>query len=648
MKLGTALLILAVAASALTAMFIIHSESDSSLAEVSDAGQCGPHAYYRYWSDNVLVIDGYGEMYDYSSEPAPWHDCCKEIKKLVIGDSITYLGAGAFENCTNLRELTLPISVSTVNYVDGHRPFTGCHNLEKVTFTAGTGNAFDYDDCGGSSAWYELTPWHESKGVIKEIVISDGIRYIGMNSFRELSVDALVIPDSVCSLGDHCFAWSEITTLTIPVSLNPYGNRNHPAFEGCASLNKVIFTRGNGVPFDYSFYSLSPDVSLAPWNAFPEVTKTIIISEDVTTLGKFTFTTCNIESITIPISINLKYGAFEGGLPHDSLKYVIITKGTTGIGWDYNSYTTEFTPWYTAKNIESIIFEEGVTHIGQMAFIEINADLVVFPNSMASLDAWSFNLSSIKHLVIPISLNAAGIDKPVLRKVTGIETVTFTVGNGHGCDYGAYERDDAWYQFTPWYQSRSTLKEIIFEDGIKHIGADAFRELNLTSLVIPDSVESLGCHTFYKCARLTDVTVPISLDCACSAKYSAFEGCTSITTLRFTAGTGIGVDYTADCHPAWCNPGYNVTQISLDSGITYIGTHAFDQFLFTGKDGKLLQYTAADLSGHVFTRNGALMCLTDSLCDGSSAGSVVLIPAASKENSVSVPVCPVRNVLLAA
>ena len=615
MKLWTVLTIIAVIASALTVLFVINTESDSSSAEVTESGWCGPNANYYIYSDGTLEIGGSGAMFNYDGlTRAPWYEHLDDITKIVIGDDITQLGLWAFVGLKYVTELTMPITLDSV-VSDTTSAFAGCYRIEKINFTCGNGGyGFDYADYQGNNCWYQDTPWYQSRSVLKEINFADGITHIGNDAFRELNITSLTIPDSVTSLGNHCFFnCDKLTELTFPISLNSYGNKTYPAFQGCVAVNKVTFTSGSGSPFDYSTFWGGTYVELTPWNLNGNITKTIIVSDDVSRLGDYMFYNCNIKDLTLPI--NCIYGrdshyAFK--TPYDSLENVTITKGT-GVGYDYEQwYADSSIPWSGTNSLKSIVVEEGVTRIGSYAFYHCHVDTLVLPNSLNILGAYTFSYNMIKNLTIPISLNSVWLDKyPAFYYLYGIEKITFLPGTGYGYNYGAYEDINCWYQHTPWYECRSTLKEIVFTDGIKSIGSDAFRELYITSLVIPDSVESLGNHTFFQCEKLTDLTLPITLDSIYSEKYPAFEGCNAVSSLKFTAGTdGVGFDYENNA-PFWCDPSHHVNHISFDYGISYIGLQTLTGYTFVGPDGEILQPTAECLSGLSFTKAGDGTYLVD-------------------------------------
>ncbi len=613
-KLGTVLIISAVIASAFVMIYILHAETDDSSAEITDNGQCGPNAYYYFYSDGTLKIDGVGEMYNYSGlTRAPWNDYGGDVHKIVICDQITRLGEWAFISCTNAKELTMPITLNA-SPSDTLPVFKGCCSFEKINFTYGKdGYGCNYAAYQGSNAWYNYTPWYQSRDCLKEINFADGIIHIGNDAFRELNITYVVLPDSVTSLGWHTFFnCTKLAYLTIPISLNPYDSADYPAFQGCTAVKEVIFTKGNGVPFDYyDIWKGKKNTDLAPWNINSSVGKKIVISNDITYLGDFMFAGCNIKELVIPISFRMECRNYFSGVP-DTLEKLTLTKGT-GVGTDYSDrFARDYLPWTWASELKSVIIEDGVTHLGNYTFFRAKIDSLILPDSMNSIGERTFSRGVVRNLTIPISLNAVCYDNcSAFSDTTGLTSVTFTPGSGYGVNYAVSKGSNCLYYLTPWYACRGTLEEIVFKDGIKSLGSDAFRELNITSIVIPDTVESLGCHTFYQCINLTDLTIPITLDSICSDKYPAFDQCHSVTNLRFTAGTdGVGFDYNS-CAPFWCHPLYKPSKITIDGGITYLGKQTFAGYSFIGMNSDCIDPIAENLSGHVFEKRDGLMYLIE-------------------------------------
>ncbi len=601
-------------------LFVLHAEAEDSSAAPMDAGMCGPNAYYQHYTDGSLYIVGSGEMYDYHDSNAPWYDYRSSLTKIVISDNITHLGQWAFNDCRNLKELTIPITLNSVGS-DDYCAFIGCTGIEKFNFTPGTdGYGFNYAAYEGSDSWYQNTPWYQCRDVLKEINFGDGVRSIGSDAFRELNITSLVLPDSVVALGCHCFFnCLKLTELTIPVSLNSYGNENYPAFQGCLWIEKFTFTKGNGVPFDYSNFWGEKNSDLAPWNQTTFLRKSIIISDDVQSLGKYMFYRCVIKELTIPISVEC--GSSKAFVCDDSYGYyyllkVTITKGN-GSGPDYSkSAASDYNPWNTAPNLDTLIVEEGVSRIGNYTFYHCRAQTVILPNSLGILGEYTFGGCDIKDLTVPISLNAVWLDKyPAFDGVSGLKKVTFIPGTGYGFDYSACDGHNCCYAHTPWNQSRLTLNTVVFEDGIKHIGSELFHEFLVQTIVIPDSVESLGGHAFYYCQMLYYLTMPITLDCVGSVEYPAFDKTNWVTSLRLTAGTGgVGFDY-SDYLPFWCTSSGKLGKLTVDSDVVYIGTNTFSGYCIFAA-GETLPHTAEYLSGHVFTGSFGVLSLVNGTNDG--------------------------------
>ncbi len=645
---GTVLTILAVLASVMTVMFLLHAETDESSAKIIDSDRCGDNVTYTYSSDGTLAISGTGVMYDYSDGNAPWLLYRHCITKISIGDGVTSLGKSAFYDCTNLRELTIPITLNSVVY-DGSPAFSGCSNIEKVNFTFGTdGCGYGYDADSNMNPWYKNTPWYFSRDSLREVSFAYGIKTIGADAFRDLNITSLTIPDSVVGLGKRTFNnCAKLTDVTYPISLKPFytakptqstGWKMFPAFEGCMAIQKVTITRGNGVPFDYyddqiidgydsiriegkSFY-----YDKAPWYQNPDLGKTIIISENVDRLGVAMFCDLNIVDITIPDYTLFKYSydgfynpAIESIRYCNTLVNIKITKCTVA---DYDGSSNERLPWGNddVSDIENFVVAEGVTRLPVTLKLR-NVENFVLPNSLVSFGKYTavhlFSDLKIKHMTIPISLNAVWLDSYPVFGYCEIEQITFTPGDsGYGFNYAQSKGSNCWYQKTPWFYSRDTLKSVVFEDGITRIGSNALRELNLTSVVIPDSVESLGESAFYNCGRLVNLTIPITLDSS-----SAFVGCNAIDRLRLTAGkTGVGFDY-SDNVPIWCSATRKPSTVILDSGITYVGDRTFEGFTFVGTDGSGLQPTGNNLGGRTFSGADGVLYQADGSQSGTSVST---------------------------
>ena len=118
---------------------------------------------------------------------------------------------------------------------------------------------------------------------------------------------------------------------------------------------------------------------------------------------------------------------------------------------------------------------------------------------------------------------------------------------------------------------KSTIKSVVIPDSVTSIGGDAFRDCdsltsvvigdsvtsiggdafygcyNLTSVVIPDSVTSIGEYAFYSCSSLTSVVIP---DSVTSIGGDAFYGCDSLTSVTIKGAPVIASGAFSYCNSA--------------------------------------------------------------------------------------------------
>ncbi len=446
------------------------------------------------------------------------------------------------------------------------------------------------------------------------------------------SITKIVIGDDITSLSKWAFVkCTALKELTLPITINTVKYDVYPAFQGCCNIEKIMFTVGkDGYGHDYAAYKGNNSwYQNTPWYLSRGVLKEITFADGITHIGSDAFRELNITSIVIPDSVtslgnhsffnctrltdltismsvnpvhNKDYPSFKGCT---AIENVTLTRGN-GNPYTYEKSWTGYvedadrTPWNLYSNVPKKI---------------------IISNDVTSLTNYLFYNCNIRELTIPISLNSVWTNTyPIFKDIIGIEKVTLTPGSGFGFDYASNFSGDCYYQYTPWYQSKGALKEIVLEDGIKHIGSDAFRELNITSLVIPDSVESLGTHTFYKCDKLTTLSMPISLDSVVSTSYPAFDQCSNISSLRLTAGTtGIGFEYT-DYLPIWCSSDVWLSKLSVHSRVASIGDKTFNGYSFY-VDSNLVTSTPENLSGQTFSgAAGTLNRINRILDDPGSTG----------------------------
>ena len=507
-------------------------------------------------ADGTLTISGEGAMKDYNSDdnPSPVYNN-SDVKKIVIEDGVTSIGAYAFYDCSSLTSITIPSIVTSI----GNSAFDGCRSLKSITIP-------DSVTSIGNSAF-------EACNSLSSITLSNNITSIGNWAFHGCSLTSITIPDSVTSIGAMAFhSCSNLKSITIPDSVTSIESA---VFYNCTSLTSITIPNSVTSIGSYAFQDCSsltsitlPDsVTSIGTMAFYNCTSltSITIPDSVTSIGYNTFESCSsLTSITIPKSVtSIGSGVFDkcnnltvylesgstltsNALGVDESKIVsywnegnltwkldangTLTISGTGAMKDYNDNDNR-SPIYKNSSVKKIVVEKGVTSIGESAFENCSSlTSVMIPDSVISIGTSAFHsCSRLPSITIPDSVTSIG--NFAFEACNSLSSITLSnnitsIGNWafHGC----------------------SLTSITIPDSVTSIGAMAFHSCsNLKSITIPDSVTSIESAVFYNCTSLTSITIP---DSVTSIGSYAFSECSSLTSITIPDSvTSIGYDALSDC-----------------------------------------------------------------------------------------------------
>ena len=266
------------------------------------------------------------------------------------GDSVTSIGAHAFEGCT---KLTIPDSVTSISFyafsgytsltsiqVDENNPVyhsDGNCLIETATKTLVLGCKTSIIPTDGSvisigkSAFFSCTS-------LTNITIPDNVISIGSKAFCGCTgLTSITIPDSVTVIGESAFAGcTGLTSITISDSVTSIGDR---AFSSCYSLTNILVGEHN------TAYHSEGNCLIETASKTLIVgckTSTIPIDGSVTSIGKFAFFNCtSLTNITIPNSVTcIGDDAFRQCF---SLTNITIPDSVNSIGYQAFSYCWHLT-----------------------------------------------------------------------------------------------------------------------------------------------------------------------------------------------------------------------------------------------------------------------------------------------------------------
>ncbi len=363
----------------------------------------------------------------------------------------------------------------------------------------------------------------------------------GDNVFYDFYEDTgtLVIRGSGAMEGNYYNQpWSDWRNKIIDVVIKNGVTSIGSAFSYCDSLANVILPNSVTYISSEAFYGCT---SLA----------SITIPETVTQIGSKAFGYCkSLQNINIPDNVEyIDDYAFDGC---ENLTKITVGKNNKNFSCDESGilYNKDKTVLIYCPNIASVKISDTVTEIYKNAFL---------------------NGNGIKELEIPAPIYKSDYANSysykydyleAFNKCNSIEKLIVTKGSGKMECY-----DDSDY---PWHYSRSKIKEIVLEEGIKNISEDAFSGCtSITSIIIPNSVKIIGDSAFYGCTSLASVIFEDNSQLTTTGNC-AFTGCTSLANVLWGKNsqlTDIGYSTFSGCT--------SLADITIPESVTTIGEGAF-------------------------------------------------------------------------
>lgn len=350
-------------------------------------GSCGEDARWRLGYDGVMTISGTGVV---EENPYPWNNgdfrdlgpIYREslVKKVVIEEGITEIGADVFSHYRSMEAVELP---DTLCYI-GAEAFDYCDQLITVTIPDSVTQIEEqaFADCSGLESVLlssNITVINEGTFYgcenLREIAIPDGVEEIESYAFGDCrGLQEVQLPEGLTTIQNRAFVnCVSLTSLPVPNSVEVIDG----SFEGCEKL--LAISLGNGLT-TLDGGAFRNCISL----------KEITIPDSCTVIGDNVFTGCeNLATVNLGAGVTLiGEEAFAGC----ALQELMIPDSVTAIGESAFAW---------CDDLYKITLGNGMNRIPKGAFARCTSlENVTLPDSIVFVDASAFadcdSLSQVK------------------------------------------------------------------------------------------------------------------------------------------------------------------------------------------------------------------------------------------------------------
>ena len=463
----------------------------------------------------------------------------RKLEEVIVPDTITKIGLGAFLHCNNIKKLTIPFvgaDASSKNAVLGYifgtpeEDTTGMYPVDQpigdsfvefwispaltdVTVTGGELYKGCFQNCAnirrivytGKGDKVHDNAFRNCQ-LLDSVTLSISIAEYGSYAFSDcFELDAFPLNEGIETIGSYCFAGCLINFLSFPSTLTSVGDA---AFFACVNIKNVVIPANIGKLSNSMFENctgLESVTILDPAGSSYKVTEIgescfngcsflnkVVISSTVNSIEKTAFKDCiGLKSITIPAD-RIKERAFIGC---KNLSEVIFANGVEKIERNAFEGCVSITSVKLPASFEDIDKDAfiGCKSLTSIEVDELNPD---FTSAEGNL------YSSGKALLIMV---APGFSEDVLTIPEGVTSISD----------GAF--DNAVF-----------VKAVVFPASLLNIADRAFESHpSITSITINARMKKIGTFAFAKAPNLTEVNISgVSV-----IADSAFAECPSLKTV---------------------------------------------------------------------------------------------------------------------
>ena len=551
------------------------------------------------------------------------------LSEVLFEDGINLLALGyrSFYNAENLKTISIPASVVSIDYY----AFAECDSLYEVEFAPDnklTGiyegaflNCADLTNIVVPDSIVEISDYaFYGCRSLDGLPVSDTSELKGIYdyAFAYSGIDELDLPVTITDIGDYAFMGTDLTSVTVPDDNKLYLNMGIGVFADCDRMTEITlpFVGAGYEDEDISWFGYIFGAGSYEANAsyVPKSLEEVTISDGLTFIGENAFYgLADLKRINVPHSVTALYlGAFEGTTAIYELTNVISIYGS-----DTPSHS------FFGNGISGTLhLAEGITRIGSWSMDNmLYLEELILPDSLVEIEynAFSYCYDLVK-VTLGKNMQVFGdrvfFDCFRLAEIVNNSSIHLDIGSEeYGCvaqfakliisadGTKTYKDGEFIYIDTPdnfrflqegdkytiidyngndeivelpvaindskfdiYLLGNTRLKRVIVPEGITQIEENAFNACtNLVEVVLPESLLAIGESAFYDCTALKKVNIPSQVT---QIPFQCFRNCSSLEEIIIPNG----VTYIGDS----AFEGTALKSIAIPDSVTYVRDGAFN------------------------------------------------------------------------
>lgn len=365
-----------------------------------------------------------------------------------------------------------------------------------------------FDSCGGNTV-----PSIKGKTVQTEpLPEKDGFDFVGWYENSDYSGNRVVFPYTISKDVKFYAKWQEKAT-HVQSTLDD--------FEYTEADGKITLTKYKGnkehIILPENASALGGQVfQLAEGESTVAAIKSLKIPQNIESIdGLSLFWSVNLYTIEVDEN-NVKYASKGGVLFNKTLDTLIA-----------------YPMGRSVETTSAYVIPEGVKTIEQFAFTGYERKSLILPSTLETIKYCAFSYAYFEEITFPSGLKTVedhGIyNMPSLKKATFPKDAAFSSGNYLLIECNMLEELTAPADiYNKCYISSKTFKTLKITAG-EAVEAISGNKKNLETLVLADTVKTIGKYAFSNLTKLSSVTFSASLETI--GEY-AFNGCESITVFN--------------------------------------------------------------------------------------------------------------------